>query len=101
MVATVPAVTIAPLARGVGGKVRPDSRYFPYYTRPWIGDQDFDPGRDLALTEQRHRDHLVGGLTALGVKDLLKPGRALLIVRSTGSDCEEPALLVRSTEGLV
>ena len=55
VVATVPAVTIAPLARGVGGKVRPDSRYFPYYTRPWIGDQDFDPGRDLALTESEAR----------------------------------------------
>jgi hypothetical protein len=44
--ATVPHVTIAPLARGVGGKVRPGSRYFRYYTRPWISDRDFDPEED-------------------------------------------------------
>jgi hypothetical protein len=39
-------VTIAPLARGVGGKVSPGSRYFRYYTRPWISDRDFDPEED-------------------------------------------------------
>jgi hypothetical protein len=50
VVATVPAVTIAPIARGVGGKISPRSRYFPYYTRPWISDADFDPGRDPHLT---------------------------------------------------
>jgi hypothetical protein len=44
--ATVPHVTIAPLARGVGGKVQPGSRYFRYYTRPWISDRDFDPMED-------------------------------------------------------
>lgn len=44
--ATVPHVTIAPLARGVGGKVRPGSRFFRYYTRPWISDEDFDPKED-------------------------------------------------------
>jgi hypothetical protein len=44
--ATVPHVTIAPLARGVGGKVRPGSRFFRYYTRPWISDRDFDPEED-------------------------------------------------------
>lgn len=44
--ATVPHVTIAPLARGVGGKVRPGSRFFRYYTRPWISDRDFDPAED-------------------------------------------------------
>jgi hypothetical protein len=43
---TVPHVTIAALARGVGGKVRPGSRYFRHYTRPWISDSDFDPDED-------------------------------------------------------
>ncbi len=43
---TVPHVTIAPLARGVGGKVRPGSRFFKYYTRPWISDADFNPAED-------------------------------------------------------
>ncbi|TIC88550.1 hypothetical protein E8D34_02355 [Nocardioides sp. GY 10113] len=55
VVATVPSVTIAPIARGVAGKVRPASRYFPYYTRPWISDDDFDPGRDPHLTGEEAR----------------------------------------------
>jgi hypothetical protein len=55
IVATVPSVTIAPIARGVGGKATPQSRYFPYYTRPWIRDEDFDPGRDPHLTEDEAR----------------------------------------------
>ena len=36
---TVPHVTIAPLAKGVGGKVDQTSRYFQYYVRPWA-DED-------------------------------------------------------------
>src|SRR5207249_3536513 len=36
---TVPHVTIAPIARGVGAKVRPGSRYFPFYARPWVDDR--------------------------------------------------------------
>jgi hypothetical protein len=48
--ATVPHVTIAPLARGVGTQVRRDSRYFPYYTRPWIGDASFDAKEDPYIT---------------------------------------------------
>ena len=55
IVATVPAVTIPPVTRGVGTKVRPGSRYFPYYTRPWISDEDFDPRRDAHLTEDQAR----------------------------------------------
>jgi hypothetical protein len=43
---TVPHVTIVPAARGVKGKVSPGSRYFRWYTRPWIQDRDFDPDRD-------------------------------------------------------
>lgn len=34
--ATVPHVTILPIARGLGGKTRSNSRYFRRYTRPWI-----------------------------------------------------------------
>ncbi|MGQ0777948.1 MAG: hypothetical protein ACT4NY_26655 [Pseudonocardiales bacterium] len=47
---TVPHVTIAPIAHGVGGKVSSGSRYFSYYTRPWISDRAFRPGRDAAIT---------------------------------------------------
>lgn len=52
---TVPHVTIAPLARGVANKVEPGSRYFPYYTYPWISDQDFEPKDDPKITEQEAR----------------------------------------------
>jgi hypothetical protein len=57
---TVPHVTIAPFAHGVnkdreGNKVRPDSRYFPFYTLPWINDDDFDPNKHPNLTEQEAR----------------------------------------------
>ncbi len=52
---TVPHVTIAPVARGVERKVSPGSRYFPYYTRPWIGDDAFDPEADRSITHQQAR----------------------------------------------
>jgi hypothetical protein len=52
---TVPHVTIAPLARGVGTKVEPGSRYFPYYTRPWVEARDFHPGQDAHLTANQAR----------------------------------------------
>lgn len=52
---TVPHVTIAPLARGVAQKIRPGSRYFPYYTRPWISDRDFDADRDPSISETQAR----------------------------------------------
>jgi hypothetical protein len=55
IVATVPSVTIAPIARGVSGKIDPRSRFFPYYTRPWISDDDFDPRRDPHLTADEAR----------------------------------------------
>ncbi len=51
----VPHVTIAPVARGVARKVREDSRYFPFYTRPWISDEKFNPKDDPHLTEQQAR----------------------------------------------
>ena len=53
--ATVPHVTILPIARGVGGKMRPGSRYFGYYTRPWIEDDDFDQSVDPFLTGNEAR----------------------------------------------
>lgn len=53
--ATVPHVTIAPLARGISNKVRPGSRYFPYYTYPWISDNDFNANDDPKITEQEAR----------------------------------------------
>ncbi|MFC8128305.1 hypothetical protein [Streptomyces sp. NPDC057302] len=52
---TVPHVTIAPIARGVAGKVQPGSRYFPYYTRPWIKDRDFDARKDPNITAEQAR----------------------------------------------
>ena len=53
---TVPHVTIAPVARGVGGKVQPGSRYFKWYTRPWIADRDFDERDDPHLTADQARE---------------------------------------------
>jgi hypothetical protein len=66
LVATVPQVTIAPIARGVSAKLARGSRYFPYYTRPWIDDDDFDPGRDPHLTgdEARAIDEAIDGYNA-------------------------------------
>ena len=36
---TIPHVTIAPIARGFGGKVDDQSRYFQYYGRPWVEEE--------------------------------------------------------------
>ena len=47
---TVPHVTIPPVTHGVGSKLRPGSRYFPYYTRPWVDGAHFDAERDQHLT---------------------------------------------------
>lgn len=52
---TVPHVTIVPLAHGVGDKVAPGSRYFPYYTRPWISTETFDPAIDPHITADQAR----------------------------------------------
>jgi hypothetical protein len=52
---TVPHVTIAPIARGVGSKMRPGSRYFPYSTRPWINDMQFNSNIDPCLTGNQAR----------------------------------------------
>jgi hypothetical protein len=55
IIATIPSVTIAPIARGTFKKVRPQSRYFPFYTRPWVTDEDFDPSRDPHITAEEAR----------------------------------------------
>ncbi len=55
IVATVPHITIVPFARGVGGKARSKSRYFPYYTLPWIQDKDFNYNKHPHLTENEAR----------------------------------------------
>jgi hypothetical protein len=55
VVATIPQVTIAPIARGALGKISRSSRYFRYYVRPWVEDDDFDPGRDPHLTADEAR----------------------------------------------
>jgi hypothetical protein len=52
---TVPHVTIAPLARGGPGKVTEGSRYYSYYTRPWVSDDDFRSWRDLHITDRHAR----------------------------------------------
>lgn len=51
----VPHVTIAPIARGVEGKVEKGSRYFPYYTRPWVKDDQFNPSNDPHITANEAR----------------------------------------------
>jgi hypothetical protein len=50
---TVPHVTIAPVARGIGDKLEPGSRYFPHYARPWV--ESFDPGRHTHITGDEAR----------------------------------------------
>jgi lysophospholipase L1-like esterase len=52
---TVPHVTIAPVARGVGNKIAAESRYFPFYTRPWIEDRDFKHDDDPHITAAEAR----------------------------------------------
>lgn len=60
VLATVPHVTIAPIAKGVnpgrpGQKWKDGSRYFPYYTDPWIDEEDFRPGKHRHITHQQAR----------------------------------------------
>ncbi|HKO52451.1 MAG TPA: hypothetical protein VJV79_32310 [Polyangiaceae bacterium] len=58
ILATVPHVTIPPISRGISlssGKVTPRSRYFEYYTRPWISALNFDPRNDRCITAAQAR----------------------------------------------
>ena len=52
---TIPHVTIGPAAKGVDTKSAPRSRYYDYYTRPWIEDGDFDPRHDPFITGAQAR----------------------------------------------
>jgi len=52
---TVPHVTIAPLAHGIGGKVRKGSRFFERYVRPWVRMDTFDEDEDKNLTADEAR----------------------------------------------
>lgn len=52
--ATVPHVTVVPLFAAVGDRLRPDSRYFQYYTHYWLRDR-FDRDRDPYLTGDQAR----------------------------------------------
>lgn len=63
-VATVPHVTIPPITRGVmadQGPLPAGARYFDYYTRFFIRDEDFNPARDPRLTgvQARHIDDYI------------------------------------------
>ncbi|MFZ4514939.1 MAG: hypothetical protein ACOYN3_01345 [Acidimicrobiia bacterium] len=75
---TIPHVTIAPIARGVGDKSRDGSRYFPYYTRPWITDARFQPTRDAHLTgaEARAIDATIDCYNA-HIESIVRQGREL------------------------
>jgi hypothetical protein len=53
--ATVPHVTIAPIARGVDEKVRDGSRYFEHYTYPWIAGARFNRAWDPHITHRQAR----------------------------------------------
>lgn len=55
IISTVPHITIAPLARGVGSKVAKGSRYYPYYTFPWFDNKSFDPKKNPHITGQEAR----------------------------------------------
>ena len=86
---TVPHVTIAPIARGIGGKMRPGSRYFPYYTRPWIDDTHFNPAFDPYLTGNQARaidsaiDMYNDAITAV-VRTARQDGRDWLLLDTAG-----------------
>lgn len=52
-VGTIPHVTIPPITRGImddRGRLPLDRKYFDYYTRFFILDKEFDPGRDPYLS---------------------------------------------------
>lgn len=52
-VPTIPYVTIPPAIRGVNhDKSKLRKGYFDYYSRFWIWDEDFDPGKHPHLTKQ-------------------------------------------------
>ena len=87
--ATVPHVTIMPIARGVGGKTRQGSRYFAHYTRPWVSDEEFDSEHYPHLTSQEARaiDSAIdqyNDAMADKVRNARKEGRDWLLIDVAG-----------------
>lgn len=72
IIGNVPHVTIPPVARGVQSKYEPGSRYFPFYTRPWIRDEDFSPQNDPYITanEARYVDSAIDQYNAAIAKQV-------------------------------
>jgi hypothetical protein len=76
---TVPHVTVPPISRGIGQKLRPGSRYFPYYTRPWVDAEQFDPRRDPCITGDEARavdaaiDQYNDGIVAMVAAERKRP----------------------------
>ena len=86
---TVAHVTIIPIARAVGPKVAPGSRYFPYYTRPWTSAKDFNPKDDPNITEQEARaiDSAIdqyNDAIAKAVKEARQEGRDWYLFETAG-----------------
>ena len=52
---TLPHVTVPPIAKGVGDRLSERSRYFEYYTRPWIRERSFNPKFDPHITGEEAR----------------------------------------------
>ncbi|MGB8698264.1 MAG: hypothetical protein WCD18_02510, partial [Thermosynechococcaceae cyanobacterium] len=69
-------VTIAPFARGVGSKLAPGSRYFPYYTLAWIDDATFNPEKHPHITaaEARAIDSAIDQYND-AITDVVRAGR--------------------------
>lgn len=87
--ATVPHVTIAPLARGVGRgsefRLPDDPRYFQFYTYYWINDAAFRPDEHPHLTGEQARviDETIDQFNAT-IRDVVEQqqaaGRAWFVV---------------------
>ncbi|WP_212993181.1 hypothetical protein [Actinoplanes auranticolor] len=86
---TVPHVTIPPISRGVGSKIEAGSRYFPFYTRPWISDRAFDPRRDPNITADEARavdsaiDHFNDAITGV-VRQARSDGLDWFVMEAAG-----------------
>jgi hypothetical protein len=77
IVATVPSVTIAPVARGVPAKLAHGSRFFPNYTRPWIEPDAFDAKHDANITGDQARaiDSAVDAYNAVIIESVRRARR--------------------------
>ncbi|MBI3177535.1 MAG: hypothetical protein HYZ35_06060 [Chloroflexi bacterium] len=83
IVATVPHITIPPITRGVnkrGAALKPGERYYDYYTRFWIRDNEFNPARDpyLSKTQAARIDARIDAYNVI-IKDAAKANRWCLV----------------------